>query len=553
MSGAKQPAARFDSIALKIMWDRLVSIADEMILSLVRSSFSITVREGYDLSCVLFDGNGASLAQGTFSVPGFTGTAPQTVAHMLAKFPPHTLAPGDVLITNDPWLGTGHLFDVNVLRPVFRGERLVGYALSITHLPDIGGLGMSAVAAEVYEEGLTIPIMKLVDRGQVNEPLLDLIRTNVRVPEMVIGDLMANVTCTEVGGRELIEFMDEYGVRDLAELSAAIRNQSEQAIRTSIAAIPDGVYRNAIDIEGIDRPLRLTATVRVQGDAIDIDYTGTDDPVRGAINVPFCYTKAMSWYVVKCLTIPHLPNNEGATRPITVRAPQGCILNAQRPFPTGGRHAVGHFTVPLLMGAFADALPDRVVADLGMMNVFNVQGTNRSGQSFTSLFFLAGGFGAVQGADGAATLPGPSNMMVVPTEIWENLTHITVQKREFLCDSGGAGQFRGGVGQTVRFRNDTHHLLTVAFLGQRTEFPAKGFHGGLPGRKREYLINDRPVNPKGRHVLQPGDTFTTFEAGGGGFGDPRRRDRAKVIADLEAGLVSVEAARRVYGYSPSKN
>ena len=221
MSGAKQPAARFDSIALKIMWDRLVSIADEMILSLVRSSFSITVREGYDLSCVLFDGNGASLAQGTFSVPGFTGTAPQTVAHMLAKFPPHTLAPGDVLITNDPWLGTGHLFDVNVLRPVFRGERLVGYALSITHLPDIGGLGMSAVAAEVYEEGLTIPIMKLVDRGQVNEPLLDLIRTNVRVPEMVIGDLMANVTCTEVGGRELIEFMDEYGVRDLAELSAA--------------------------------------------------------------------------------------------------------------------------------------------------------------------------------------------------------------------------------------------------------------------------------------------------------------------------------------------
>jgi len=538
---------RFDPISLKILWDRLVSIADEMILSLVRSSFSITVREGYDLSCVLFDGNGASLAQGTFSVPGFTGTAPQTIRHMLAKFPPETLAPGDVLITNDPWMGTGHLFDVNVLRPVFRDDRIVAYTLSITHLPDIGGLGMSAVAAEVYEEGLTIPIMKLVDRGVVNRGLVDLIRANVRVPDMVIGDLMANVTCTEVGGRELVEFMDEYGVPDLSALSAAIRNQSETAIREAIRAIPDGVYRNAIDIEGIDRPLRLAARVEVRGEDIAIDFDGTDAPVRGAINVPLCYTRAMSWYVVKCLTIPHLPNNEGATRPIVVEAPAGCVLNAERPWPTGGRHAVGHFIVPLLMGAFADALPDRVIADLGMMNVFNVHGTNREGRGFTSLFFLAGGWGAMRGNDGAPTLPGPSNMMVVPTEIWENLTNITVEKRALLTDSGGAGAARGGVGQEVRFRNDSGHPLTVAFLGQRTEFAAKGFHGGLPGRRREYFIDDRPAAPKGRHVIAPGSTFTTFEAGGGGFGDPKARPRERVLDDVRAGFVSAQAARDVYG------
>lgn len=542
---------RFDPITLKILWDRLVSIADEMTLSLVRSSFSITVREGYDLSCVLFDGNGSSLAQGTFSVPAFTGTAPQTIRHMLAKFPPATLVPGDVIITNDSWMGTGHLFDVSLLRPIFRRQQVVGYALSITHLPDIGGLGMSAVATEVYEEGLTIPIMKLVEGGVLNQGLIELIRANVRVPDMVIGDLMANVTCTEVGGRELLEFMDEYDVPDLTELSAAICNQSEQAMREAITRIPDGVYRNAIDIEGIDTPIRLEAAVTVRGDEIAVDFSGTGAPVRGGINVPMCYTRAMSWYVVKCLTIPHLPNNEGATRPISVGAPPGCILNAERPFPTGGRHAVGHFILPLLMGAFADALPERVIADLGMMNIFNVHGTNRAGAGFTSLFFLAGGWGAMLGQDGAPTLPGPSNMMVVPAEIWENLTNITVEKRALLTDSGGAGAARGGVGQEVRFRNDSGHPLTLAFLGLRTEFPARGFHGGQPGRRREYFINDLPAAPKGRHLLQPGDTFTTFEAGGGGYGDPLTRDRRLVEADLAAGLVSPQAAREVYGWRPA--
>lgn len=542
---------RFDPITLKILWDRLVSIADEMTLSLVRSSFSITVREGYDLSCVLFDGNGSSLAQGTFSVPAFTGTAPQTIRHMLAKFPPATLVPGDVIITNDSWMGTGHLFDVSLLRPIFRRQQVVGYALSITHLPDIGGLGMSAVATEVYEEGLTIPIMKLVEGGVLNQGLIELIRANVRVPDMVIGDLMANVTCTEVGGRELLEFMDEYDVPDLTELSAAICNQSEQAIREAITRIPDGVYRNAIDIEGIDTPIRLEAAVTVRGDEIAVDFSGTGAPVRGGINVPLCYTRAMSWYVVKCLTIPHLPNNEGATRPIKVGAPPGCILNAERPFPTGGRHAVGHFILPLLMGAFADILPERVIADLGMMNIFNVHGTNRAGAGFTSLFFLAGGWGAMLGQDGAPTLPGPSNMMVVPAEIWENLTNITVEKRALLTDSGGAGAARGGVGQEVRFRNDSGHPLTLAFLGLRTEFPARGFHGGQAGRRREYFINDLPAAPKGRHLLQPGDTFTTFEAGGGGYGDPLMRDRRLVEADLAAGLVSPQAAREVYGWRPA--
>ena len=237
---------RFDPISLKILWDRLVSIADEVVLSLVRTSFSVNVREGYDLSCILFDHRGRMIAQGNYSVPSFTGTAPQTLAHMLRDCPAETLSPGDIVMTNDPWMGTGHLFDINVMRPVFRGERLVGYTMSVTHLPDIGGAGMSSTCTEVYQEGLRFPVCKLAEKGVMNGLLLDVVRMNVRVPEQVIGDIMANVSCNEVGGRALLEFMDEYGLDELSALSDAINDHAASAMREEIATIPDGVYENAI-------------------------------------------------------------------------------------------------------------------------------------------------------------------------------------------------------------------------------------------------------------------------------------------------------------------
>ena len=537
----------FDAISLKIMWDRLVSIADEIVLSLVRTSFSINVREGYDLTCVLFDSKGRTLAQGTYSVPSFCGTAPQTLAHMLRRFPAETLKPGDIVMTNDPWMGTGHLYDINVMRPVFRGDKLVGYTMSVTHLPDIGGVGFSATPVEVYAEGFRMPVVKLMHAGKLNEELLELFRFNVRVPDENVGDLMANVTCNEVGGRALVDFMDEYGIDDLSPLSDAIQEQSARAMREELMKIPDGTYHNAIDIEGIDDPIKLEATVKVAGGQVSIDFAGTSGPVRGAINVPMCYTRAFSYYVIKCLTIPTLPNNEGATRAIEVTAPKNCVLNCEPPWPTGGRHAVGHFVVPLLMGALAKAVPDRVITEPAMMTVFSIQGKNREGQDISSLFFLAGGYGAAKGVDGLSVTPAPSNMTVVPSEVWENLTNIVVERREMLADSGGPGEFRGGVGQEVVFRNDTEHLLTVGFVGQRTQFAARGMFGGQLGAMRTYFVNGKPVHPKGRHVLQPGDHFSTQEAGAGGYGEPRKRPLAKVLADVAEGLVTVEGARRYYG------
>lgn len=539
--------SRYDPIALGIHWDRLISIADEIVNSLVRTSFSTNVRESYDLSCIVFDARGRALAQGTYSVPSFTGTAPDTLRHMLARFPADSLREGDVIATNDPWQGTGHLFDINVMQPVFRNGRIVGYVMSVTHLPDIGGAGFSATAREVYEEGLRLPVCKLLHEGEVDQLLLEIVRTNVRVPEQTVGDLMANVACTTVGARMLNEFLDEYGLGDLEALADAILELSESAMRSEIARLPRGSFRNAIEIEGRDDPLHLACEITIEGDHVHVDYTGTGPAVDIAINVPLCYTRAMTCYAIKCLTTPNIPNNEGSVLPIELSAPEGCLLNAVPPSPTGGRHIVGHFVSPLIFGALARAIPRRVQADSGMLNLINVQGRNKAGRGVSSIFFASGGFGALRGIDGANTTPSPSNMTGTPVEVWENLTDVTIESKRLLADSGGAGEYRGGLGQRIEMRNDSGHPLVFSCLAGRTQFAPQGVLSGRPGRLREFQLNGRTVHPKGRYILQPGDRMTTYEAGGGGYGDPAARARAHLLADLAAGYVTPEGARRDYG------
>ncbi len=537
----------YDPVELGIMWDRVVSIADEVVSALITTSFSTIVRESGDLSCMLFNGDGASLAQGNFSVPSFTGTGPPTLRHMLAKFPPESLEPGDVLITNDPWMGTGHTWDVNVMRPVFRGGRLVAYTLSVTHLPDIGGLGFSTVGTDIYAEGLRLPIQKLLKRGVVNAELMEIILGNVRFPEMVQGDILANIACNEVGGRLLTDFMDEYKLDDLGPLSRAIIERTESAMRAKISAIPDGVYRNAIPVEGVDEPLRLECAVTIRGSDVLIDLEGTTGSVPRAINVPLCYTRAFCNYALKVVTIPDLPNNEGAANPITLTAPPGCVLNALPPSATAGRHVIGHFVAPLIFGALAPALPSQVQADCGMLSQTSMRGTNLAERPVSSLFFAAGGFGALQGQDGRDATPGPSNMIGSPIEIWEDETNITVLHKRLIPDSGGAGEWRGGNGQAIALRNDTGHVLDAACFSSRSEHAAQGYNGGKPGALRETLLNGEHVHPKGRYLMQPGEVLETREAGGGGYGDPSRRARATVLADIEAGRLTPEGAARDFG------
>jgi N-methylhydantoinase B len=542
----------FDAVSLGILWDRLISIGNEIEQTLARTSFSTIARESWDLASILFDARGRILTQGTYSMPTFTGTAPFTVQHMLARFPLESLREGDILFTNNSWFGTGHNFDVNVMRPAFRDGKLVGFAFSISHLPDIGGRGFSVQNASMYEEGLQIPVVKLVSQGKLNDELIELIRMNVRVSEQVIGDIMANVTATEIGCRKLLEFLEEYDLPDLQDLADAIIDHSRIAMRRAIAETPDGVYSSEtrMEGEGHDAPITLRCRITVAGERLVVDYSGTDKPVPNALNVPVCYTRAFTAYALKVLLLPEIPNNAGSVEPIEVVTEPGTILDAQPPCATASRHLVGHNVPPAIYLAMAGALPHKVQASPAFTNILNIGGVNRDGQDFVTLFFTAGGLGGMQGLDGRSMTPAPSNMRVLPTEILESLTSMTVEYRRLRTDSGGAGEFRGGLGQVYRLRNTTDRPMTVAGLGRRYQFAAPGLHGGAAGALRVYRLNDEEVHPRGRYVLQPGDTIEVFDAGGGGYGDPAKRDPKAVAQDIRLGAVSAEAARHVYGVRP---
>lgn len=532
-----------DPFVQKILWDRLITIADETVNSLVRTSFSMNVRDAHDLSCVIFDERGRSLAQGTFSLPTFTGTAPNTLKAMLTRFPLGSFRDGDVFVTNDSWLGTGHLYDINICRPIFRSDRLIGYVMSITHLPDIGGAGMSSVTREIYEEGLLIPVQKLMIAGALNDGLMEILKANVRVSEQVMGDIMANLTCTEVGARSVIEFCDEYRLKALSEVADAIIARSERALEEGLRALPEGEFRNRLAVEDLEENIELALTIRKRGRSVSLDFTGSSPQLRSALNVPFCYTRAVAYYTMKCLFAPDLPNNEGTFGLIEVTAPEGCVLNAVRPAATGARHTVGHYVFPLVMGALQDVLPDRVMTEMGMLNVFNVFGQHPDGTKIASLYFLTGGYGALQGYDGRAAVPGPGNMTALSTEVWEDLTGTTINYRRIRPDSGGVGEFPGGPGQEIEFENSTASEVTFSFLGLRTRIPARGMLGGGNGLLRSFLIDGKAVDGKARHSLAPGGVLRMLEAGAGGLGDPRRRPAATVVRDIERGYVTPGHAR----------
>lgn len=537
-----------DIITLGILWDRLISIADEILLVLVHTSFSMTVREAWDAGAVIFDRSGRPIAQGSQSTPAFTGTAFHTIEKLLEIHPAHSLEDGDVIITNDPWIGTGHLADVSVLRPVFRNGNLLGFVMTITHLVDTGGRGASVSSRDIYEEGLLIPPMKIYRQGQLNEELLDIIKGNVRAPEQVVGDIMANISGTYAGGVKLNEMLDQYEPEDLQDIADGIIRQSETAVREKILAMPDGVYTNQLQAETRDeQALTLACTLEITGERVKIDFAGTGPCVPYAINVPLCYTRSWCAYTLKCLTTPDLPNNLANVLPLEVTAPDDCILNARHPAATLGRNTVGWYVVPLLMGAFAGALPEAVQAEPGMATAVVFNGTLRNGGKLLDQYFATGGIGAMAGLDGRQTTPAPTNCAMISSEIWEDETEVAVLERRILPDSGGAGQYRGGPGQQVVLKNNTGHPIALSLFGIRTEYPAKGYAGGRDGGLRAFSINNETVSGKGTHTLPAGGLFTIREAGGGGFGEPGKRPAEKVREDYRKGFITSAGAKQDYG------
>lgn len=548
MTNASPKAPRsLDPIDLAIAWDRLVSITDEGAAALIRTSFSMLVREGFDLSVMIFDTRGRLIAQSRKCIPVFIGTAPVTMAHMLARFAPETLAPGDIVASNDPVIGTGHMFDLALMKPIFRDGRIVAYAMSITHLPDIGGMGFSAAATEIYHEGLRLPIWKLFAAGIRDETLVELIRLNVRVPDQVMGDIMASVSCLQVVDRQLAEFLSEAGLGDVDAIATSILGQTESAVRAALIEIPDGIYRNEVDVEAFGDVRKLVCRIDKRGSEATIDFSGTGPCVAAGINVPMPYTRSMALYTLKCITAPRLPNNDGATLPIAVSAPAGCLLNAQPPAPSAGRHVIGHFIPPLIFGALADVVPERVMAGSGLIDFITLQGRRPDGSGMSATFCAAGGFGALSDLDGQPTTPGSSNMGGMSAELFEPESGLVVERKILRPDSGGAGAHRGGPGQEIVLRNDSDAPVSVFSMANRTQFPAQGFAGGRPGACREHLVNGETISPQGRHELAPGDRLTLREAGGAGFGEPKLRVASKIKDDIRRGYLTPEGAAEMYG------
>lgn len=547
-----------DTIQLGLHWNRLVTIADEMTSILVRTAFSTVVNQSHDCACMLLDGQGYSIAQSSHALPAFMGTMPHTAREMLKRFGPG-LQPGDVLVTNDPWIAGGHLPDLTVLRPVFAGGQLVAITASTAHLPDIGGKVWSADCNEVFEEGMRIPPMKLLEAGRRNEILLELLRNNVRNPDDVEHDVMAQVTATAFGEKRLLELLARYPSLDLRELARDILQRSEDAMRAAIARLPAGTYEHEVGLDGFSDPLTLRCTVTVGAHGLDVDFTGSSPQQPFGINSALQYTQSYANYAVKCLLSPDSPCNEGSFRPLRVTAPPGTVLNCQAPAAVGGRHLTGMFVPFGIYGALAQASQELAVGDSGLPGSpnFTLQqlGADGATRSINQFYSSNGGMGARWGGDGISACSFPTNIANVPVEVVEARSGLVVECKMLTPDSGGAGRWRGGLGQTYAIRVPAGYRGTawVSMLSDRTGHPAMGRLGGGPGSLRTNTLNGTTrLHPKKRVQLAAGDLLQTCMPGGAGVGDARQRDRAAVLDDLRNGYITPRAAVEQYGLSPGE-
>ncbi len=535
-----------DPVTLGILWSRLVGVTNEQAAALMRTSFTPIVRESGDLSAAMFDARGRMLAQAVTGTPGHINSLATSMEHFLAVFGPQDLHPGDVLITNDPWLTSGQLNDLSVVTPAFRDDRLVGFFGNTCHAVDIGGRGLSADASEVFEEGLLIPITKLYEAGRPNAELFRILAANVRAPREVLGDLHAQVAGNQVGVDRLASYLEEFDLPDLATLGEEIVGRSEQGMRDAIAALPDGRYEKTIRTDGLDEPITIRCCVEIAGDRIEVDYAGSSAQTERGMNVVLNYTAAYTSYALKCAISPAIPHNDGSFRPVRVTAPEGSILNPRRPAAVAARHIVGHFLPHAVFGALAPLVPDQVVAE-GSGNIWLTTIRGRGANRFVSVLFAAGGMGARPSKDGLSATSFPSGIATTPVEVVETTSPVVVRRKELRCDSGGPGRYRGGLGQTIELEVRTGEPYAVAVLSDRMRFPAQGYAGGGPGALAAFRTSDGgTANPKTTQLLPAGTRFTLELPGGGGFHDPAERDRDAVDEDVAEGLVSPEAAERDY-------
>lgn len=543
-------------IEIQILWNRLLSVVEEQAQTLVRTAFSTAAREAGDISAGVFDMKGRMLAQAVTGTPGHINSMARSVVHFLDAFPAETLKDGDILVTNDPWKGTGHLFDLTVVTPIFLDGKAVALFASTTHVVDIGGLGVSADGRQIYHEGLYIPLMYLARQGAMNEDLLGMVRANVREPVQVVGDIYALVACNETGGKRLVEMMREFHLPDLDYLGEEIISRSRRAMAEVIAKLPQGSWSAAMTIDGYEAPVTLAATLTIDGDRVLVDYTGTSGLSRYAINCPICYTEAYTSFGVKAAIAPWIPNNTGTLDAVIVTAPENTIVNAPHPAAVYARSVIGHMMPDIVYGCLDQALPDTVPAEgtsslwnLSLLAGHGLTGTEGSAtRAFNVTTFHSGGAGARPKQDGLSATPFPSGVRNVPVEITEAITPLVIWRKEYRTGSGGPGRQRGGLGQRMEIANRDTAAFGIQARFERGVYPARGRSGGAEGGLgRLSLGSGTALKTKGLQVIPAGDRLIVEMPGGGGYGDPFTRDPIQVARDVRYGLIDAEQAEADYG------
>jgi N-methylhydantoinase B len=535
------------ALQLGIVWRRLTGLMDEVAQTFVRTSFSVVVRENWDLACSLMDADGRVFAQSSRSIPSFLGTMPRTLQAMLQRHPQHSLEPGDVLISNDPWLGTGHLNDITMVRPIFRGRELVAFVGSTFHTVDIGG-APSPFAKDSYEEGLCIPILKIVRRGEENTDVISFLQENLREPTETLGDIRAQFAAYDLAQTKLLSLLQQEGIDDLKRVTDSILSRSELSMRKMLEAIPDGECTDQVTADGFDKPLTICCSIKKTGSDILVDFAGTDPQIDKPINSVYNFTFAYSAYAIKCAFDPGSPNNDGGLRPLTLLAPEGSLVNPTRPAPVWGRHLSGHYLPFVIFGALSKIIPDRVIADSGspIWNVY-FKGVDRSNRKFVKMFFMSGGYGARAQSDGPACLSFPTNIANNPIEQFENQTPMLITEKSLITDSGGAGRYRGGLGQRLSFQSLSPEPLTFMIRHERIKYPPRGFLGGTDGRLGVDLLDGQRIPGKSVTTINKGQIVTFETPGGGGMFSPLERDPKSLATDLQNGVVSAQSAQTEYG------
>ena len=532
-----------ERIQLQILWDRLLAVVEEQAQTLVRTAFSTTVREAGDISAGVFDTRGRMLAQAVTGTPGHVNAMAASVGYFLERHPVATLRPGDVLLTNDPWYGTGHLNDFTVVTPVFRGERAVALFAATSHIADVGGLGFGPDGRQVYEEGLNIPIGYLYRGGEPNTVLLDILRANVRDPRAAEGDLHSLAACNDAGAARLLATLDEFGMDGLDDAAELIIDNSRRAMLDEIRKLPRGTWRNAMRVDGYDEAVDLVCRLTIADDGIDVDFDGTSPVCAHGINVPLTYTQAYASFGVRCVVGNDVPNNAGSLGVVRVTAPAGSILNAPRPAAVSARHAIGQMLPDVVLGCLEEPLGGAVPAEgasclfgpvfLGGRGV--VPGSET--EPFVVNAFYAGGTGGRPGKDGLDCTAFPSGVRSTPVEITENTAPLIIWRKEFRPGSGGAGAFRGGVGQIMEFGHANGEAFAVSKMFDRIHHPPRGRQGGAAGQAARVCVKDGPeLRGMGRELIPAGGRMVLETAGGGGRGDPATRDPDLVAQDRLAGL-----------------